>query len=137
MRLEISLQQNANPKFAEVARMIAKGDPPEWLLVGLTHFSGGIGTDTSDVDIQTIIEKMQDAAHVLITWLPIFNGLALSGYGFPKEVGVALHVLPQIKKDLDRFQTRKVRPLDAQRIACAAVVARAWKIIHGKPSNGH
>jgi hypothetical protein len=126
-----------DPRFDGVARIIAKGNPPKWLVPALTQFSWGIGKDTSDIEIGTIIERMQNAAHVLITWLPIFKGLALSGFPYPEEVAVALRVLPRIKKHLDRVATlkgRKGRPLDAQRVVCAAVVARAWKIIHGKAS---
>jgi hypothetical protein len=133
MRTEISQQQKPNHKFAGVARSIAKGDPPEWLLVGLTQFSGGIGKDASDVDFYTIIEKMQYAAHVLMTWLPAYNHLP-SGMGCPKEVAVVLQALPRIKKDLDRLSKKGIgRRPDAQRLVCAAVVTRAWKIIHGKP----
>ncbi len=129
----ISLQRNPNHKFDGVARSIAQGDPPKWLVVGLTQFSQGIGSDT-DVDIHKIIERMQDAAHVLMTWLPICKGLSF-GLPCPEEVAVVLHALPRIKKDLDRLaklKNRKGRPPDAQRLICAAVVARAWKIIHGK-----
>jgi hypothetical protein len=137
MRTRIPLPPEPDHKFDGVARSIAKGTPPEWLVVGLTQFSGGIGKDTSDIDIHPIIEQMQYASHVLITWLPIFNGFAMSGFPYPEEVAVALQVLPKIKKHLDRvapLKNRKGRPLDAQRIHCAAVVARAWKIIHGRAS---
>jgi len=122
-----------NHKFDGVARIIAKGAPPEWLVDALEHFSDGIGKDASDVPVFRIIERMQDAVHVLITWLPAFQHLP---YGWKcKEVAVALAVLPRIKKDLDRLaklKTSKGRRPDAQRLICAAVVVRAWKIIHGK-----
>jgi hypothetical protein len=36
MKTEILLQRNPNRKFADVARSIAKGDPPKWLILGLT-----------------------------------------------------------------------------------------------------
>ena len=44
----VSLQPD--PKFSGVARSIAKGTPPEWLVVGLTHFSDGIGVNISKKD---------------------------------------------------------------------------------------
>jgi hypothetical protein len=132
MEIEIPLQRNADHKFDGVARTIAQGDPPKWLLVGLTQFSPGVGDDISDVDIKPVIEQMQSATDTLIKWLPIFRYLGF-GMPCPEEVTVALHVLPQIKEDLDRLAKRRMgRKPDAQRDMCAAVVAMAWKLLHGK-----
>jgi hypothetical protein len=126
-------RQTMNHKFDDVARTIAKGRPPKWLTVGLEHFSDGIGVDTSDVPFHSIIERMQDAVHVLMTWLPAFGQLPY-GMKCPKHVAVALAALPQIKRDLDRASRKPIgRPPDAQRLVCAAVVVKAWKIIHGRP----
>jgi len=71
MKIRIPLQRNADPKFAGVARIIAYGDAPKWLVAGLTHFSPGIGDDTSDVDLNTVVEQMQGATDTLIKWLPL------------------------------------------------------------------
>ena len=132
MEIEIPLQRHPDPKFAGVARSIAQGDLPEWLLVGLTQFSPGIGDDTSDVDIKPVVEQMQAATDTLIKYLPIFGDLGF-GQPCPDEVAIALHVLPRIKEDLDRLAKRRMgRPPDAQRDMCAAVVAMAWKLLHGK-----
>jgi hypothetical protein len=136
MKMRVPLLREPDHKFDGIARSIAQGDPPKWLVAGLTHFSNGIGSDTSDVDFRTIIERMQDATHVLMTWLPMYKHLAF-GFPCPEEVAQALYILPQIKKDLDRLAKvikRKGRKPDAQRVVCAAVVTRAWKIVHGKAS---
>src|SRR5437660_1104630 len=60
MKTKIELEYN--PVFVGVARRIAKGEPPLWLLISLTHFSRGIGTDTSDVrkQFKNAIERMHD-----------------------------------------------------------------------------
>jgi len=132
MKMGIPLQGKPDPKFNGVARSIAKGDPPKWLVAGLTHFSNGIGSDTSDIDIYLMIERMQGATDTLIKWLPTYKHLGF-GLPCPEEVAIALKVLPSIKEDLDRLAKKPIgRTPDAQRDVCAAVVARAWKIIHGK-----
>ena len=122
-----------DPKFAGVARSIAQGDPPEWLLVSLTHFSPGIGDeDPSDIDMYKIIEEMKSATDTLIKWLPAYQCFPF-GYPCPEEVPIALHVLPRIKEDLDKLAKKRMgRPPDAQRETCAAVVAMAWKLLYGK-----
>jgi len=94
-------------RFDDVARTIAKGRPPEWLLVGLEHFSDGLGKDASDVPFHDIIEQMQDATHVLMTWLPAFGHLPY-GMKCPKHVAMALAALPQIKKDLDLAARKQI-----------------------------
>src|SRR5215472_3213485 len=137
MKMRVPLQQDPDPKIDGVARTIAQGDPPKWLVVGLTQFSPGIGSnDATDIDIHTIIERMQDATHVLMTWLPLYMHFPF-GLPCPDEVALALYILPQIRKDLDRvaktIKSKGRRP-DAARVVCAAVVARAWKIVHGKAS---
>jgi hypothetical protein len=123
-----------NPKFNGVARSIAKGNPPKWLLVGLTHFSGGIGDEISKKDrrsIDAIIERMQGAVHTLMTWLP---GWAKIDYGYecPEYVALMLYALPLMKKDLEgHAKKRKGRRPNVQQEVCAAVVIEAWKLLHG------
>src|SRR2546430_2493267 len=71
MKTRVSLQRTPNSKFDGVARSIAKGDPPDWLVLGLQHFSGGIGVDVSKKDrrsFDTILKQMQGAVHTLTTW---------------------------------------------------------------------
>ena len=135
MKTEILLQRNPNPKFSDVARIIAKGDPPKWLVLGLTQFSGGIGVDTSNEDRQrfeTLIKRMHEAADTLIKWLPIWGQLPY-GIQYPEDVAVVLDALPRIKKDLDRLDRKQIgRRPDHQREICAAVIVEAWKIIRGR-----
>jgi hypothetical protein len=124
-----------NPKFGGVARSIAKGNPPKWLLVGLTHFSGGIGVEIPKKDrrsFDTQIKRMQDAVHTLMTWLPMWGNL---GYGLkcPEHVALMLYALPRVRKDLDRLGKKQIgRRPETQQEICAAVVIEAWKLLHGK-----
>jgi hypothetical protein len=139
MKMNIPLRE-PDPKFAGVARTIGGGDPPKWLVAGLTQFSPGIGSNRSnhraDVDVHAIIERMLGAIDTLITWLPAYKHFPF-GLPCPDDVTIALGVLPQIKKDLNRvakvIKSKGRRP-DAARVVCAAVVTRAWKIVHGQPS---
>ena len=122
------------PVFVEVGRRIAKGEPPLWLLIGLTHFSGSIGSDASDLRerFKNIVEQMHDAAGVLLKWLPIYQQ---PGYGLqcPDDVTVVLDALPRIKKDLERLNRQGLgRPPNVRREICAAVVVEAWRLIRGK-----
>jgi hypothetical protein len=134
-------------RFAHVARIIAKGEPPEWLVLGLEHLSGLVRADllTSKEyhEFAKIIEQMHDAADRLLKWLPAFSALSLNGLRCPDDVIIALDVLPRIKRDLARLMRRPRRgggpaPNIARKF-CAAVVVEAWGIIHGKaePHNPH
>jgi hypothetical protein len=135
MKTRVSLQRTPNSKFDGVARIIAKGDPPEWLLIGLTHFSGGIGVDISDEDhrlFETQISRMHDAANTLMKWLPIWGHLPY-GIEYPEDVAVVLDALPRIKKDLDRLDRKQMgRRPKVQREICAGVIVEAWKLLHGR-----
>jgi hypothetical protein len=135
MKTRVSLQRTPNSKFDGVASSIAKGDPPDWLVLGLQHFSGGIGVDVSKKDrrsIDTILKQMQGAVHTLTTWLPAWVQLGY-GYQCPEHVALMLYALPRIKEDLDVAAKKQTgRRPDVQREVCAAVVIEAWKIIHGR-----
>jgi hypothetical protein len=127
-----------DPRFAEVARIIAKGDPPEWLSIGLAHFSEFVGSDRTTSDeaqhYESIITRMHDAADVLIKFLPLYSHLP-AGLRRPDDVALVLDVLPRIKANLARTLQRRgggPRP-NIQRWVCAAVVVEAWRLVHGKP----
>lgn len=123
-----------NPVFVEVARRIAKGEPPLWLLIGLTHFGEGIGTDTSDVrkQLKNIVEQMHDAAGVLLKWLPLYQQPQY-GLKCPDDVTVVLDALPRIREDLERVNKQGLgRPPNVRREICAAVAVEAWRLLRGK-----
>jgi hypothetical protein len=129
------MMDTVRPDFVEVARMIA-GDPtPEWLVIGLEHFSKSeiIGGDKAD-GFDGIIQQTIDAADTLLKYLPAFQHLPF-GIQCPPDVAVVLDALERLKpKYLDRLRGQKPnhRPKDVGRQMCADVVVEAWRFVHGK-----
>jgi hypothetical protein len=123
--------------FAEVARTIAKNDPPEWLVLGLEHFSTGIGITYEKGERQGYYleegERLNTAIGTLLRLLPFFRDLPY-GIQCPDDVAVVLDALPRIKANLiDPVlkQPSTGRPPNMQREHCAAVVVEAWLAMHG------
>ena len=63
------MKADAKPTFDDVAKLIANGTPPDWLVPGLEHFRGFIGSGpVSSKDrkhIQEIIARMGALQRVL------------------------------------------------------------------------
>jgi hypothetical protein len=118
--------------FADVARIIANGDPPAWLLQGLEYFSADLRPSKIEVDDKRIIKDMKAAADTLLKYLPAYQALPF-GVKAPDQVVAVLDALPWIKEDLERLsQDRKGRKPNTADEICAAVVVEAWKLVHGK-----
>ena len=120
-----------NPTFADVARTIAKGKPPEWLIKALEQRGEAISVET-DQSLRHCIEQMYNATTMLMKLLPAFELMPL---GAVHNFRVIQDALPLLKKDLERTN-RKLpanRMPNIQREICAAVVVESWAIIHGKP----
>jgi hypothetical protein len=121
-----------------VASTIAKGDPPEWLVLALANFQDFVGGEVTSEEARgfaQITAQMHDAADKLITWLPAFLAMP-TVIKPPNEVHIALEVLPKIKAYLARAMNqppRKGGPKpNVERQVCAAIVVEAWTLIHGK-----
>ena len=124
--------------FEDVARKIANGNPPPWLLIGLNHFSKFIRLEpklTSKED-REIDVKMLEAAQYLTKWLPIYAHLEEFGFECPDCVDAAsnaLHELIEIlEEDINEARTGVGRKANIQQRICASVVAEAWQLIHGE-----
>lgn len=131
MKIKIALTDDPGLAFADVARIMAKGDPPDWLPQALAQFSEGIGVGSAD-EYGSLIKQMADATDVLLRWLPAFQHLPF-GMKTPADVATLLETLPRLKKELDRhIQPKTGRPPYVQRKICAAVIVEAWKLLHGK-----
>jgi hypothetical protein len=135
LRFRIS-QAPLDPRFTEVARIIARGKPPAWLGVGLQSFSDFIATEGLTLDehhrLENTVEQMHDAADKLIKWLPIFSYMPM--LGCPDDVATALDVLPRIRKGLAYAMLKHrdgPRP-NRRRQFCAAVVVEAWRLVRPK-----
>jgi hypothetical protein len=132
MKMSVELLRNPNPAFAGIATIIAKGNPPEWLVRGLEHFSACDELSRTTPEHQKTFHQMQEAADTLLRWLPIFRHLPF-GLGCPDDVTLVLDALPRIKTQLDRLVEKPVgRPPDARRKVCAGVIVESWRLIHGK-----
>jgi hypothetical protein len=133
MTTRIKLTRAPDRRFAGVARIIAKDEAPEWLVLGLRQFALGSATPAEDRELKMILARLYDAAGHLIKWLPLYSHLPW-GMQCPADVTTALDVLPRIKKDLARVvhQKRQGRRPNVPRRVCAAVVVEAWKLLHGK-----
>ena len=117
--------------FVDVARIVAKGDPPEWLVQGLAHFSADLGAGPAD-EYQYAIKRMAEATDDLLTFLPAFKNLP---YGLNGDAVVAtlLQELLWLKESLARIsKPRRHRPPNIRREICAAVIIEASKLLHGK-----
>ena len=102
MKVRVSTKK-LDGRFDEVARLIAKGDPPPWLIVGLQHFSDGIGVEFTGDDrrsFEKTVEQMQSSIDYLMKKLPMYV-LAAYGEECPEPVTLALYVLPQLRAELD------------------------------------
>jgi hypothetical protein len=138
MKTTIEVSQQYNAVFIPVARTIAV-PPPEWLMVGLEHFSGFVGASQSTRDehqrFTKVVERMYAATDLLIKYLPMYSFMP-AALAIPEDVKVALDVLPRIKKDLARVINRKPRGggprPNVLRGVCAAVIVEAWKLVHRK-----
>jgi hypothetical protein len=123
-------ETSAANRFYDVARIVAKGNPPEWLPIALEHFSPGIGEDLGDYN--WLIKKTVDAVDHLLRYLPALEHLGLGLAGERKDVRAVLALLPEIKKDFERGMRKGTgRKPDLERINCAAVMIEAWKLLHG------
>jgi hypothetical protein len=113
-----------------VATLIAKGDPPQWLVDGLKHFA--INPAPAPKEAVEVIERMRKATDVLLRYVPLFEHLdwGLRVLDVPKTMAV----LSQLKHWLDRAKAKPKtgRPASFEREICAQVVLEAWKQCRGK-----
>lgn len=125
--------------FEDVASKITNGDPPEWLLIGLNHFSKFIQLEpklTSKEDREIDVQMLK-AARYLTKWLPTYYDLEKEfGFECPDcvdEASNALHELTELlEKDISEARTGFGRKANIQQRICASVVVEAWRLIHRK-----
>jgi len=135
MKTLVNIEYKYDGAFLDVARMIANGPPPYWLLCLLTHFGKSIGTDISSKEMAEFkdeIDRMRNAAATLQRLLPAFWFMG-QGVQPSKDFVMVLKGLPGVRKELERLSERQsYRTADANRAVCAAVVVEAWSHIRGE-----
>jgi hypothetical protein len=116
--------------FDAVARAIANGNPPDWLVPALEHFKAFVrGKPLSNKEWQRAwkhSEQMRWAADVLIKDLQrIFKDVS------SPDVATAIKVLTKTKNFYqERPRTGGGHRPNERRLVCAAVVVEAWKLVH-------
>jgi hypothetical protein len=129
------------PTFVDVARTIAKGEPPEWLAVGLAYFSDhyvGVtlakaGMPSREGELERV---MLEAAKLLAAGLPMYALEADTEC--PLCVEDMVQLLPDVIEflegdvaEFDAIPPRKGGPRpDLRRPVAAAVCAEAWRVLH-------
>jgi hypothetical protein len=115
--------------FTPVARKIANGPPPKWLVLGLAQLSTFVGGKRAR---EFPITLVHDAAATLIKFLPAYLHLPAGMY-IDADVPTTIAVLHRVKADLSRLMARKRkgRPPNVQRRECARAVVEAWSLLHG------
>jgi len=126
--------------FVDVARRIAKGDPPQWLVPGLEHFSKHYISKPNLPDDVKFLKEMLDAVRLLEERLPVYLRLSEAPYNvveYPEYVDDALTNLHEVAELLERdiaeipHRAGGPRP-DLRRPICAAVCAEAYRMLHGQ-----
>ena len=136
MKTTIELQRNPNPIFSDVASIIAKGEPPQWLapsLEGVSQFvSNGLQITPDAYRLyKKRIKRMQEAVDTLVELLPSFEKLPESL--LPPLVLGFEESLFEFKEWLDQLsRSGKGRRSHYGRELCAATIVLAWRVIHSK-----
>jgi hypothetical protein len=127
------------PTFVDVARIIAKGSPPDWLVRGLEDFSLYFRLPKGDPDDLEIEKNMLKAARYLDDWLQIYLRLSEPPWNFEypeaeavENLSIALfEVIELLEKDINDLPRRAGGPKpDRRRLICAAVIGEAYRLLH-------
>jgi hypothetical protein len=117
----------------EVAKVIAKGSPPEWLPRYLEYFSDGIEPIKDHRFINSVVGDLSSATDTLLRWLPAWRRLPYGINRSPVYLDDLLAALPRLKGDLERLGRKSPgRKPDIGREVCAAVIIEAFRALHGK-----
>ena len=121
--------------FLSAARLIAKGEPPDWLIPALEHFSPLVGYPRNpgdEAEDQAMIEAARNLEQHLATFA---GGEEKFGLAVPACVHTVLIELPELIEFLES-QLRPVRKggptPDSRRKVCAGVCAELWRREHGE-----
>jgi len=114
----------------DVAKRLADGDPPQWLVQALEEFADLIRQPRSDPETDTIERKLDRYAEYIQRWLPLY--LRLEDYGF--QVPTCVHDLDghleELRQHLAKELTHSTNG-DPRRKLCAAVCAESRRFLHG------
>jgi hypothetical protein len=130
MKTKIEFSYEYKAVFEDVARLVAKGDPPPWLPIALSHLSAGIGEGPNDED--RLIKQTTKAIDHLLRFLPAFDHL---GFGVVtkerEDARAVLVLLPGIRDAFERGLHKDGRRPDVGKQVCAVVMIEAWTVVRG------
>ena len=121
--------QREIPSLHHVAKLIAKGDPPQWLVDALEFLISSPEPATKEAVKE--IERMRIATDLLLRLVPQkFDDPGWYIIDVPKT----LAVLSDLKHwlDLAKAKPKTGRPASIEREFCAQVILEAWKQCRGK-----
>jgi hypothetical protein len=131
------MKADAKPTLDDVAKLIARGPPPEWLSPALGFFSNmirdsGITSDQRKEHADEI-DRLKNAINTLRRLLPLFLVLPFGerpelNRG-PVDVLVVLDALPRIERLLEVNLRPEKRTPDFNRKCCCAVILEAARLI--------
>ena len=120
-------------RFDGVARIIARGEPPEWLVPELAQYSWVVSSTfqiTPEMyrQCKKRIKRMQEAVDTVLEGLPIFGHLYSEW-----DLNEYEPELSQLKDYFDRLSRMgKGRRAHLGREFCASLIISWWSRIHGK-----
>jgi hypothetical protein len=127
------MKDDTKPTLAEVARMLAEGDPPEWLIQTLEEFKLLIKWAEDD---DTVERNLLRCAKYLELYLPMYEDLERFGFETPPCVDTTTQCLA----DLIPFLTKEVAQSssgDPRRRLCAAVCVESYRLLHDDQLKPH
>jgi hypothetical protein len=129
---KLSFEPKPQPEeFVPVARMIAKGDPPDWLPLALAHFARFVSLPKPTYDVE-VERKMLEAAEYLEEWLPIVYGhLDEFDLEVPDCIDQIDNALPDLIEILRADVGHKRLGHDGRHVVCVAAVSECYRAIHG------
>jgi hypothetical protein len=117
------------PNLRDVAKRLADGDPPQWLIQALEEFKHLIRQPRSDPETETIERKLDRYAEYIQRWLPLY--LHLEDYGF--EMPTCIHDLDGQLEELRQHLAKEITHSssgDPRRKLCAAVCVEGYRLLH-------
>jgi hypothetical protein len=141
--------------FDEVARDIAGGEPPQWLVQALEELARNVAIvglseagDPSRAELRSRFQRVRAAAKNLeraldaigdgYLWLTFgdLDSLRTTRGGVRTSIEFCDRTLKRIASGGGRGRARRQAGPTA-RVICAIIIAEAWTTVHGQPRGGH
>src|SRR5262245_38704964 len=141
--------------FTDIARDIARGEPPEWLVPALEELARHVATaglseegDPKRAELRSRFGRVQTAAKKMdrtldaiqwgLLWMPFkdIDNLRTTRGALQTAIEVCDRALKRIPDRGRRTRARRQAGPTA-RVICAIIIAEAWTTVHGQLRGGH